>query len=374
MIINSRFDAGNIEVVDTDGDDAVRLRIRPDVGDEHMQWFYFQVLDAREARCRFRIENAGQVSYPRAFEGYQAVASYDRDLWFRVPTSFDGQTLTIEHTPESDSVYYAYFAPYGFERHQQLIAASLESDRVRSEILCVTPDGHPLTMLTIGEPAADKKTLWVIGRQHPGETMAEWWMEGFLERLLDENDSLARALLNHCVFHVVPNMNPDGSVRGHLRCNAHGKNLNRAWQAPSREQTPEVYYVRERMQRTGVDFCLDVHGDEELPFNFIAGAEGIPDWNDHKALQLRTYKSVLQTVCPDFQTEKGYPVAQPGKANPTLCTAFVAQHFGCLAMTLEMPFKDTADHPMPLTGWSPERCERLGAANLDAIWQVLPLL
>lgn len=374
MLINSRFDAGNIETLDASRADDIRLRIRCDVGGEHMQWFYFQVLDARETPCRFQIENAGQVSYPKAFENYQAVASYDRDLWFRVPTSYDGQTLTIDHTPESDSVYYAYFAPYSFERHQQLLSAALDSPRASSEVLCLTPDGHPLTMLTIGEPADDKKTMWVIGRQHPGETMAEWWMEGFLDRLLDEHDSLSRSLLDHCVFYVVPNMNPDGSVRGHLRCNARGKNLNRAWESPSQEQTPEVYYVRKRMEQTGVDFCLDVHGDEELPYNFIAGAEGIPDWNDHKELQLRTYKSILQTVCPDFQTQHGYPAAAAGTGNMTLCTAFVAHHFDCLAMTLEMPFKDTADHPMPLTGWSPERSVRLGAANLDAMWQIVPLL
>lgn len=374
MIINAHFDAGNIECLQTSDPSDVQLRIRNDVGDEHKQWFYFQVSGAQGIEARFRIMNAGEVSYPDGFVNYQAVASYDRQQWFRVPTQFDGQTLTINHTPDTDSVYYAYFAPYSFERHQQLIGAVLEDDRVCGESLCTTPDGHPLTLLTIGQPSNDKKSLWVIGRQHPGETMAEWWMEGFLERLLDDNDSLSRAILDHCVFYVVPNMNPDGSVRGHLRCNAKGKNLNRAWQSPTVELTPEVYYVREAMEQKGIDFCLDVHGDEALPYNFIAGAEGIPGWNDHKALQLDTYKTVLSTVCPDFQTEKGYPVDAPGSANMTLCTTFLAEHFNCLAMTLEMPFKDTTERPMPETGWSPERSMRLGAANLDAMWQTLPLL
>ena len=30
--------------------------------------------------------------------------------------------------------------------------------------------------------------VWLYARQHPGETMAEWWMEGALERLLDDAD------------------------------------------------------------------------------------------------------------------------------------------------------------------------------------------
>ena len=52
-------------------------------------------------------------------------------------------------------------------------------------------------------------------------------------------------------------------------------------------------------------------------------------------------------------------------------TDYVAETFGCLSMTLEMPFKDAANHPMPDIGWSPGRSQRLGAACVDAIWQTL---
>ncbi len=69
-------------------------------------------------------------------------------------------------------------------------------------------------------------------------------------------------------------MNPDGSIRGHLRTNAIGVNLNREWQSPSMERSPEVFFVRERMLETGVDMCLDIHGDEAIPYNFVAGSAG----------------------------------------------------------------------------------------------------
>lgn len=52
----------------------------------------------------------------------------------------------------------------------------------------------------------------------------------------------------------------------------------------------------------------------------------------------------------------------------------MAQRFDCLALTLEMPFKDTAGAPEPVQGWSPERSARLGAAMLDAVVAVLPKL
>ena len=38
----------------------------------------------------------------------------------------------------------------------------------------------------------------------------------------------------------MPNVNPDGSIRGHLRTNAVGANLNREWKEPTPERSPEV--------------------------------------------------------------------------------------------------------------------------------------
>ena len=76
-------------------------------------------------------------------------------------------------------------------------------------------------------------------------------------------------------------------------------------------------------------------------------------------------------ACPDFQTRHGYPVSAPGTANMTMCTSQVAHRFDCLAMTLEMPFKDNADLPDPCVGWSPARCQQLGAAVLHPMDAVL---
>ena len=57
-----------------------------------------------------------------------------------------------------------------------------------------------------------------------------------------------------------------------------------------------------------------------------------------------------------------------------MCTNYVAETFGCLSMTLEQPFKDTVDTPNQLVGWSPERCRKLGHANLDALHTVIDSL
>jgi len=108
------------------------------------------------------------------------------------------------------------------------------------------------------------RIAWIISRQHPGETMAEYFYEVLLLRLLEGSDA-ERELFT---FHIVPNMCPDGSVRGHIRTNSCGANLKREWcstknyTAPTLERSPEVYHELNEMIQTEVDVFVDVHGDE----------------------------------------------------------------------------------------------------------------
>ena len=369
--MDSEFDAGNILAVDLSDPSNLRLRMQRDEGSDHMQWFYFRLTGAAGTACTLRIENAHEASYPEAWDGYQAVASYDQEHWFRVPTEYvDGQ-LKIHHEPTCDIVWYAYFTPYSQERHQRLIARGNAADGVTAQQLGRTLDGRSLDMLRIGEAGENKRNCWIIARQHPGESMAEWWMDGFIERLLDRDDARVAALLSQAVLYVVPNMNPDGSFRGHLRCNAVGANLNREWHEPSAERSPEVLATRNAMDRLGCDFCLDVHGDEELPYNFVSGAEGIPGFGPRQASLQKQFCDALEHVNPDFQQVHGYPVDSAGSANMSMCTNQIAARFDCLAMTLEQPFKDNADRPDPSAGWSPRRAHLLGRSAIDALADVV---
>ena len=209
--------------------------------------------------------------------------------------------------------------------------------------------------------------MWLYARQHPGESMAQWWMEGALELLSDPADPVARVLRSKCRFHIVPNCNPDGSFRGHLRTNADGINLNREWATPSAEKSPEVLAIRNAMDESGVDFAMDVHGDEAIAAVFLAGFEGIPSWTDEQGEGYYRYQRILERRTTDFQTAKGYPKTRPGKANRAISTNQVAERFGACAMTLEMPFKDNDDWPDPDQGWSPERSKLLAHECLGAL-------
>jgi len=149
------------------------------------------------------------------------------------------------------------------ERHADLIAETGLHADVSISVLGHTVQGQTMDCVTIG---TGDVVIWIIARQHPGETMAEWWAEGFLARLLDNDDPVSRVLRSQATFHIVPNMNPDGSFNGNLRTNETGANLNREWGKATIQNCPEVYYVTEAMNAAPPKLVLDVHGDEALPY------------------------------------------------------------------------------------------------------------
>jgi murein tripeptide amidase MpaA len=367
--ISSQFDAGAIDIVNATSANAIDLNIRKDSHADITQWFYFRLQGAQGEPCSIRLLNAGQSAYPKGWEDYNAMASYDRVNWFRVPTSFDGQVLSIEHTPAMDSVYYAYFEPYSWERHLELLDRAQQSEHVRMLDLGSTIDGRDLNMLVIGQPAEGKQKVWVIARQHPGETMAEWFVEGMLDALLDPAHPFGRQLLKETVFYVVPNMNPDGSVRGNLRTNAAGANLNREWLNPSMERSPEVFLVRRKMEEIGVDLCLDVHGDEGLPYVFVAGSDALPTFTAEQAAAEKAFSDNFMIASPDFQDVHGYPKEPYTDEVLTMGSPYITHAFGCLSLTLELPFKDNANDPDAQVGWDGARSARLGASVLQPVLQ-----
>lgn len=138
ITVSSQFDSGNILFID--GPRAgqlpaeIRLRIRADSRAEFFQWFHFRVSGAAGQALRLVIENAAEASYADGWRGYQCVASYDRQDWFRIPaTHYDGKALSIDFTPQRDAVWLAYFEPYSHERHQDLIARCAVQPGVRVE-------------------------------------------------------------------------------------------------------------------------------------------------------------------------------------------------------------------------------------------------
>ncbi|MFT3766868.1 MAG: M14-type cytosolic carboxypeptidase [Minicystis sp.] len=374
MEIDSDFEGGAIRILDATDPARVMLGLRGDNASDFRQWFYFRVRDAAGVPCAFVITDAGASSFPDGWDDYQACASYDGKRWFRVPTERDGEALIIRHQPDHDLVTYACFPPYPAARCDRLIARAQASRRAGVVQLGETVEGRPVHVIVFGDQARSVPRVWIIAHQHPGETMAGWCAEGIVSRLLDERDEVATNLVDRAVVYVVPRMNPDGCARGNHRTNAAGRDLNRAWDDPSMEESPEVFLVRAAMDAGGVDLFLDIHGDESIPYVFDFGAEGIPSYSERLAGLEEMFREALQRVDGAYQRENGYDRDPPGEGDLSIANLYVAEKFGCLAVGLEMPFKDDANHPDEAHGWSPARSRAFGRSLVEATLACLDAL
>jgi hypothetical protein len=295
--ISDAFDGGNIMLVGqtmVDGVVTVKLDVKPDVYTHleriaHMQYFCFRVTindfeDSASVDVQYVIENAPQVSYPVAWQGTTVFHSNDLEGedWKRNlgTTYVDGKLKwTHSHERNEGSIYFSYFPPFSYSRHVQLIskcASAIRTSKIMAKVetLGQTLQGREIDYITCG---TGDLVCWIIHRQHPGETMAEYFAEGLLHRLLGidknatsrmKNDVTVHKIQEMYTFHIVPCMCLDGAIMGHLRTNSCGANLNREWatkgeyEAPTLEHSPEVYHVLKKMDETGVDMFLDIHGDE----------------------------------------------------------------------------------------------------------------
>lgn len=367
MDIRCDFDSGNIQVIDASDPQDIRLALRTDLKSPHSQWFHFRVDGLQPGqRYQFRLTNAGQSSYTDGWPGYRAVASYDQQDWFRVPSRYDAEGLHFSLDAEQPQAWFAYFEPYSRARHAALVEEAV--DKAGAEVLAVgkSIEGRDIELLRIRRNPMAPRKLWLIAQQHPGEHMAEWFMEGLIERLQKRDDAELEELLQHASLYLVPNMNPDGAFRGHLRTNAAGTDLNRAWQAPSAEASPEVLFVQAQMRLHGVDLFLDIHGDEAIPYVFAAGCEGNPGYSPRQARLEQAFRERLEAR-GEFQSVHGYPRDEPGEANMKLACNFVGETYQCLALTLEMPFKDHDLAPDERSGWNGARSKKLAGAVLSTL-------
>jgi murein tripeptide amidase MpaA len=352
MRIHADIDGGNIVVHEQD-EGVVVLGIRNDTNAEYRQWFHFRVENAEP--CLIRIVDLGATTYPDAWEDYEVCASYDGRHWFRAPTVFEDDALCFEIDEDVERVQFAYFVPYPGTRHAALIADARKGALV--ETIGRSVEDRSIDLVTIG---SGDLSLWVIARQHPGETMAEWCAEGLIGKLLSD-DPTAIELRERATIYVVPNMNPDGSALGNLRANAAGVNLNRMWLEPD-DASPEIAAVRARMEETSVDLFLDIHGDERNPWCFLAGCEGNPGYDERLRGLENLFEQSLLELNDDFQDEYGYPRDEPGGGDLRTAGNWVGERFNCLSFTLEMPFKPP---------WDTDRARRLGSSVVEAMNAVL---
>ena len=306
LIFESRFESGNLLCAFRgDNDNSYQLYLQNDTNTTgYIQWFFFRVSNTKKGkRINFNIinmlrktclyqsgmkimvystkqaekENIGWhrdcinvMYYPNNLYVFNQTTERKRLLY--------SLTFDYEFKYDNDIVYFANCIPYFYSTlMKELNKYELDEENYpffHRKTLCSTLGGNDLDMFTInsyydiyksiGPSYQDKrKGIVLIARQHPGETVGSYVMQGCIDFLMGNSDE-AKKLRDIYIIKVVPMMNPDGVLVGNSRTSFAGCDLNRRWLKPNEIIHPEVYYTKEMILKLAsqreIAFICDFHG------------------------------------------------------------------------------------------------------------------
>lgn len=288
VYFDSRFDSGNLMLVDQQSPDWYNLWIAPDCYKTPNElkttaWFYFKVGGVtihnknNGRNIKFTIRNLQRnkiAMYKRGMVPVYCAKSTNRE-WRYLPYPLETYKVIGDKTQitfsykftleDAEDTFFAFTFPYTYttcQEYCQSLENRLKDDKdiyFRRELVNYSQDGRRIDLLTITsydseiiedpqkssntEPYLDnlfplqntqprpikfenKKYILFSARVHSGESHGSYMLESFINNLLNKNDPISRKLLKNFVFVIVPMLNPDGVFRGHHRMDPKGENWN----------------------------------------------------------------------------------------------------------------------------------------------------
>lgn len=192
-----------------------------------------------EVPIQINIVNAGESPYAKGWNNYAPFESADGINWQRTnPGTFDGNEFNFI----SNSKYVSWYPPYS--------VADLKKSNLKFH-------SDKLPIISIGNK--NKKIILILARQHPGESIGSYFLEGLISELTKNKE-----LLDDYNWVIYPIVNMSGLNAENHRFDANNIDLNRKWDS-------KIYPITE-IKNSLPDkpfFVIDIHGDEVSKINTV---------------------------------------------------------------------------------------------------------
>jgi hypothetical protein len=271
-------------------------QVDQDKRNRQASWYYFRVDGARGRSLTLDMTDLpGEYNYKPNQGAITAQTlpffSEDGETWAQITDAeYDKSEplLRLRIKPSTDRIWIAHQPPYTGRHLTKLLGDIGKHKDFSREVIGKSVQGRDLQLFTIsdaGVPAAAKKHLWILFRQHAWEAGSSWAGEGAVRFLLSDHADAVR-LRRATVFKIFPMCDPDGVARGGVRFNVNGYDLNRNWDLTDEVKMPEIAAQRKAifgwMDSGGrADMVLTLHNDENP--EYLAGPPG----EEHRALMKR---------------------------------------------------------------------------------------
>jgi murein tripeptide amidase MpaA len=355
--LHTDFDGAAAEDLRTSRRGDIVFSLPDSPGSDERLWFYFRLAAESPVRPNFVIENPG-AGHQHNWDVVRPVVSSDRVNWVRAeeaglsngPTVWSrivarvlGRNPVFEfRSPvESRELWVAYAYPYTAENLDDFLGQIGTDDRVSVTTLGQSEQDRDIALVTItgrdADSSSDRSTIWVIGREHPGETPNSFVLEGLVNALLDE--TLGQQLLSRFRFKIVPMINVDGVANGHYYRNSKGIDLAKDWLYFNSREMQHLYRAMEPDLTSGsVALVLNLHSANAPLSHFFL--ETNSDWlpEDLARLQARFLENAADAH-PQLQTEDTVETWD----YPYIASNFLSNEHGVLCLYQESNYSVGAD-------------------------------
>ncbi len=352
-------------------DGAPAISLTPDPKDSpEALWFRFRLrrLEPEAPAPWLVLRHVGTLLGGGDGSALQPVARCDGGAWLRLPPGqpcwhADGRCAVRWPLPAAAAcLEVAFCFPYGQDELDALIAAT----GMRVQAVGASERGRPLLRLDNGPgvQGSPRRGLFVLARQHSGETPGSWVMDGMLRRIAELGDAAP-------LTWVVPFGDPDGVLSGCYGKDRHPVDFNRAW--PGIDSLPRRHEVMCWMHeiarwrtRCTPTLLLDLHapGGHERTGVYAftpSGADGtVPATVEAWAARLQLALGAPWSAAQDFARVGRYPSRWTREAHLTGSRWAVEQ--GLPALTVETSYQGQGER-----AFSTEDYQTIGMRLADGV-------
>lgn len=240
---STQFESGSAKGLHRRDDGAIGFRISEEPGGDERLWFYFKIQFDGKEQPEFVVENSEEAHQRgRRWKITKPIFSVDGKNWIRAGKTiypilprltkwFAKPVFRFKAPLSADTLWVAYFHPYTNEQLGLFLKNIQRFPEVNVSSIGKTAESRDILKVDISRARLHRKSedriIWVMCREHPGETPASFVCEGLIQALLEH--PAGRRLRQSYSFSIIPIVNVDGVARGYYYHNAKGINLALDW-------------------------------------------------------------------------------------------------------------------------------------------------
>ncbi|MDD5484235.1 MAG: M14-type cytosolic carboxypeptidase [Kiritimatiellae bacterium] len=352
VMLDADFEGGGLENIRKAGDRHFVCSLRKGTSPAPL-WYYFRLRGVKNRRVLIEIDNAHDIkndkSYlddPEFWPIARPVFSYDKKHYGRIRNPhYDPASgvFSFAHRFKEDTAYVSFSFPYVCSDLEKYLARIRSSPHVRIRRIARSGEKRNIYWIAVTDAAIRtvKKGVWILARQHAGETPGSFAVEGLVNYLLSDA-SAARRLRKEFEFNLAPMVDADNVARGHYGKDSQPVDYNRDWKSVSRR--PVVRAIKTAIDRWAKTRRISVfmdfhapglrHGNDmgEMPARLARG--DLHQYNRFSALLAAQAPKCSPYQRRHFQEHE--TLAQPGHA-----ISWFYRRYGAFSTVLEISYHRT---------------------------------